>query len=94
MITEKAKFDLSTASVVEEINYWMSMERSMNLIDSQLRYPEVELTTEALRVAKKFNITTQFEHDLNFKKSLERTINCNAFMKEFPINDLLTATTM
>lgn len=49
IITEKAKFDLSTASVVDEINYWMSMERSMNLIDAQLKYPEVDLTIEALK---------------------------------------------
>jgi hypothetical protein len=45
----------------------MGMERSMNFIDGQLKYTEVELTIEALKQAKKFNITTQFEHDLNFK---------------------------
>lgn len=70
------------------------MERSMNFIDGQLKYTEVELTIEALKSAKKFNITTQFEHDLNFKVSLQKCINCNSFMKEFPINDLLTASNM
>jgi hypothetical protein len=27
------KFELSSASISDEINYWMSMERSMNFID-------------------------------------------------------------
>ena len=62
-IITKTKFDLATASVEDEIKYWMSMERSMNFVDGQLKYPEVELTMDALKAAKKFNITTQFERN-------------------------------
>ena len=80
--------------MVDEINYWMGMERSMSFIDNQLKQAEVELTIEALKVAKKFNITTQFEHDLNFKKQLAYCAGCNSIMKEFPINELLTGQNM
>lgn len=93
-IITKTKFELQNASVVDEINYWMGMERSMTFIDNQLKCMEVELTIEVLKQAKKFNITTQFEHDLNFKQSLAKCQNCNSFMKEFPINDLLTGQNM
>lgn len=42
------KFELNNASIVDEINYWMSMERSLNLIDNQLKSPEVDFTLEVL----------------------------------------------
>lgn len=51
------KFDLSNASIVDEINYWMSMERSLLIIENQLKLPEVEFTIELLTQAKKLNIT-------------------------------------
>lgn len=90
----KMKYDLTTGSVLQEINYWISFERSLNLIDEQLKLPEVKLTIDILHAKKKYSTTIAFENDLDFKKVLNTCIACNSIMREFPINDLMSAITL
>ncbi|CAD8134930.1 unnamed protein product [Paramecium octaurelia] len=87
------KLELTNASIVDEINYWMSMERSLFFIENQLKQPEVDFTIEVLTQAKKMNITAQFK-EIALKQSLQKCQSCNQFMKEFPINNLLIATNL
>ena len=84
-------FELANGSIVDEINFWMSMERSTILIQKQIEYPETQITLEILKQVKKFSITVPFAHDNQFSAHYIKTKNINSCLKEFPINDLLTA---
>lgn len=49
------------------------------------------MTLEILKKKLKHNVTMPFEFDLKFKYTLQVCVQCNQFMKEFPLNDLLSA---
>jgi len=53
-----------------EINYWISFERSLNLIEEQMNSPEVNITIKLLENQNKFNVTNPFKYDINFKNIL------------------------
>lgn len=90
----KMKYEITTGNTLQEINYWVSFERSLNLIDQQVKMPEVELTLEILKFKKKFAITTTFENDLNLKNIIAKSAKVSAVMKDFPINELISANTL
>ncbi len=89
----KQNFDLSNGNTLQEINFWMKYERALSIIDTQLKQPEVEMTLNILRVKRKVQVTAYF-NDLNFKKELQRAKECNKFIKELPINDILSANSL
>ena len=68
----KMKHEISNGTTLQEINYWMSYERSLNLIDQQLKLPEVDITIKILESKTKFAVTNAFKYDLNFKNILQR----------------------
>ena len=90
----KMKYEITTGNTLQEINYWVSFERSLNLIEQQVKMPEVELTLEILKFKRKFGITTTFENDLNLKNIIDKSTKVSAVMKDFPINELLSANTL
>ena len=90
----KMKYEITTGNTLQEINYWVSFERSLNLIEQQVKMPEVELTLEILKFKRKFGITTTFENDLNLKGIITKSAKVSAVMKDFPINELLSSNTL
>ena len=89
----KQNFDLQNGTTLQEINYWMKYERALNIIDQQLKQPEVEMTLDILKLKRKVQITASF-NDLNFNSVLQKAKECNKFIKELPINDILSANSM
>lgn len=90
----KQKLDMTQATVLQEKMYWNSLLRSLNMVDQQLKKPEVDVTLKILSLKKKVGITTAFYCDLNFKRKLEECTVCNNFTSEIPISDLLFANNM
>lgn len=84
-------YEVSSGTTLQEINYWLSYERSLNLVDQQINQSETIMTLEILKKKLKHNVTMPFEFDLKFKHTLSMCVQCNQFMKEFPLNDLLSA---
>jgi dynein heavy chain 1 len=68
------------------------MERALSLIDEQLKSDEIVLTLEILKTAKRFHVTVSFLADTGLKAATEKVNRYNLLMKEFPINELLSAT--
>lgn len=91
VINISQKFDLSDGTALQEINYWQSYERSLNMIEQQIKVPEVDATIMLLEAKNKYQITTAWKYDLNFEAALQKCLNCNAFTKDFPLNDLLSS---
>lgn len=88
------KLDRSVASgtASQEINFWLSMEKAQESIEQQLRSDPIVLTLDILKHAKRFHATVSFLADTGLKDCAEKVHNYNLLMKDFPINELLSAT--
>ena len=67
------KFDLSTGTTIQEINYWMSYERALLSIKSQKEQPEVLLTLATLKANQKIPTWRFYTEQSNIKNKLQ---NC------------------
>ncbi|CAE6452047.1 unnamed protein product [Rhizoctonia solani] len=84
--------DVSSGTASQEINFWLSLERALEGIETQLRSDEVQLVMECLRNAKRFRATVSFIADTGLKEATDIVHKYNQLMKEFPLNELLSAT--
>uniref|UniRef100_A0A0G4FLJ2 Dynein heavy chain, cytoplasmic n=1 Tax=Chromera velia CCMP2878 TaxID=1169474 RepID=A0A0G4FLJ2_9ALVE len=86
--------DPTTGTAMQEIHFWLGLEKALNHVQQQLQSPEIELTLSLLKHAKRFFLTISFEADTGLKKAQEKVNNIIVLMRDFPINDLLAATSI
>lgn len=86
--------DVAGGSAAQEINFWLSMESTLERIEEQLRSDGVQLTLEVLRRAKRYGATTSFSSDTGLKDSTEKVQKYNQLMRDFPLDELLSATSL
>lgn len=84
--------DPSTGTALQEISFWLNLERALNRILEKRESSEVTLTLEILRYGKRFIATVSFDSDTGLKEALETAKDYNQLMKDFPLNDLIKAT--
>ena len=84
--------EFSTAS--QEVNFWLSMESALEGIEGQLRSDGVILTLEILKHAKRFQATVSFTADTGLKEAMEKVQKYNQLMRDFPLDELLSATSL
>ncbi|QPG94731.1 Dynein heavy chain cytoplasmic [Epichloe festucae Fl1] len=87
-----ANQEFSTAS--QEVNFWLSMESALEGIEGQLRSEGVLLTLEILKHAKRFQATVSFTADTGLKEAMEKVQKYNQLMRDFPLDELLSATSL
>ena len=90
----KLSRDVDGGSATQEINYWLNLETALKNIDKQTRNDGVQLTLDVLQHAKRYQAKVSFYADTGLKEALETVQKYNQLMKDFPIDDLLTATTL
>ncbi|EIN13215.1 dynein heavy chain protein 2 [Punctularia strigosozonata HHB-11173 SS5] len=88
----KLNRDVSSGTASQEINFWLSLERALEGIEAQLRGDEVLMVMECLRNAKRFHATVSFIADTGLKDATDQVHKYNQLMKDFPLNELLSAT--
>ncbi|KAH9836656.1 dynein heavy chain, N-terminal region 1-domain-containing protein [Rhodofomes roseus] len=88
----KLSRDVSSGTASQEINFWLSLERALEGIENQLRSEEVSIVMECLRNAKRFHATVSFMTDTGLKDATDTVHKYNQLMKDFPLNELLSAT--
>ncbi|KAF9586482.1 hypothetical protein BGW38_004001 [Lunasporangiospora selenospora] len=88
----KLSRDPATGTATQEINFWLSMERALEKIDEQLKSDQILLTLDILKHAKRFHATLSFIADTGLKEGTEKVHKYNQLMKDFPLNELLSAT--
>ncbi|OAA56942.1 dynein heavy chain [Niveomyces insectorum RCEF 264] len=93
-VITKMTQDPATATANQEINYWLSMESALERIEAQLRGDGVSLTLDILKHAKRFQATVSFVADTGLKEAMERVQKFNQLMRDFPLDELLSATTL
>lgn len=84
--------DPSSGTALQEISFWLNLERALHRIQEKREAPEVTLTLDILKHGKRFHATVSFDTDTGLKQALAMVADYNPLMKDFPINDLLSAT--
>ncbi|KAG9288876.1 hypothetical protein G9A89_001252 [Geosiphon pyriformis] len=80
----KLSRDPSSGTAIQEINFWLSMERALEGIDEQLKSDQID--------AKRYHATVSFITDTGLKEATDIVHKYNLLMKDFPLNELLSAT--
>ncbi|EMD41483.1 dynein heavy chain protein 2 [Gelatoporia subvermispora B] len=88
----KLSRDVSSGTASQEINFWLSLERALEGIETQLRSEEVDMVMGCLRNAKRFHATVSFIADTGLKDAMDTVHKYNQLMRDFPLNELLSAT--
>ena len=84
--------DPSTGTALQEISFWLNLERALNRILEKRESLEVTLTLDILRYGKRFIATVSFDSDTGLKEAIEIAKDYNLLMKDFPLNELMSAT--
>lgn len=88
----KFERDPSSGSALQEISFWLNLERALLRIQEKRESPEVRLTLDILKKGKRFHATVSFDADTQLKEALAKVNDYNPLMKDFPLDDLLSAT--
>ncbi|GAB7350693.1 hypothetical protein MBLNU459_g1254t2 [Dothideomycetes sp. NU459] len=86
--------DASTGTAMQEKNFWLSMESALDSIKRQQDSDEVQLSLEALRQAKRHATAVSFQADTGFTEAVDKVQKYNQLMRDFPLEELLSATTL
>ncbi|XP_077971534.1 cytoplasmic dynein 1 heavy chain 1-like isoform X1 [Styela clava] len=84
--------DPSSGTAMQEINFWLNLDRALMRIQDMRESPEITLTLDILKHGKRFHATVSFDTDTGLKQALAKVADYNPLMKDFPLNDLLSAT--
>lgn len=90
----RASRDPTHGTAAQEINFWLDMESALDNIDLKLRSDGVQLSIEVLKSAKRFMATFSFGADTGLKDAMDLVQKYNSLMREFPLPDLLSATSL
>lgn len=88
----KLSRDVASGTASQEVNFWLSMEKALEGIEEQLRSDPISLTLDVLKHAKRFHATVSFIADTGLKEATDVVHKYNLLMKDFPLNELLSAT--
>ncbi|KAJ3135949.1 hypothetical protein HK100_002228 [Physocladia obscura] len=83
--------DALSGSARQEINFWINMDNALAQIEEQLKGDQVTLTLDVLKHAKRFHATVSFRADTGLNEALDKVSKYNTLMKDFPLNELLSA---
>ncbi|KAJ8515286.1 hypothetical protein ONZ45_g7260 [Pleurotus djamor] len=84
--------DVSSGTASQEINFWLSLERALEGIENQLRSDEIQLVMDCLRNARRYHATVSLIADTGLKDATDLVHKYNQLMKDFPLDELLSAT--
>lgn len=84
--------DPSSGTALQEISFWLNLDRALSRVQEKRDSPEVALTLDILKKGKRFHATVSFDADTRLKEAIAKVNDFNPLMKDFPLNDLLSAT--
>ncbi|VEL20256.1 unnamed protein product [Protopolystoma xenopodis] len=83
--------DPASGTALQEITFWLNLERGLLRIQEKRESLEVTLTLDILKHAKRFHALVSFDTDTGLQRALGIVNDYNPLMKDFPLNDLLSA---
>ncbi|CAB4015784.1 cytoplasmic dynein 1 heavy chain 1 [Paramuricea clavata] len=88
----KLNRDPASGNALQEISFWLNLERALLRIQEKRESFEVALTLDILKCGKRFHATVSFDSDTGLKQALTTVNDYSPLMKDFPLDDLLSAT--
>ncbi|AOA62171.1 Dynein heavy chain [Komagataella phaffii] len=76
----------------DEVRFWITLEHVLILLKTQLESPEVTVSLEVLKKAKRFSATVSFIPDTGISQALSIASQYTPFLKEIPMQSFITAT--
>lgn len=73
--------DPSSGTSLQEISFWLNLERALHRIQEKRGSIEVALTLDILKHGKRFHATVSFDTDTGLKQSLATVNDYNPLMK-------------
>uniref|UniRef100_A0A915BJF8 Dynein heavy chain, cytoplasmic n=6 Tax=Parascaris univalens TaxID=6257 RepID=A0A915BJF8_PARUN len=86
--------DAGSGTSLQEMTFWLNLERALHKITQKRESDEVTLTLEALKCGKRFHATVSFDTDTGLKQAMAMVNDYNVLMKDLPLNELMAATDM
>lgn len=86
--------DVSSGSTIQEVNFWLAMERAINAIYDSKESVPIEFTFNILRQNKRFLATTGFMQDVGLSeegREKDKVHRYSSFLKDLPIKRLLSS---
>ncbi|KAL3112905.1 hypothetical protein niasHT_015611 [Heterodera trifolii] len=83
--------DPTSGTALQEVTFWVNLERALLQIQEICESDEFIVTMEALKLGKRFHATVAFESNTGLKEMLVTAQDYNQMMKDVQINDLLCA---
>lgn len=77
---------------MQEVAFWLNLENALKKINQQCEGDGVRLTLDILNHAKRFHATASFSANAGLKERIQTASNYNQFMRDLPLNDLISAT--
>jgi dynein heavy chain 1 len=79
-------------SSMQEVAFWINLENALKKINQQCESDGVRLTLDVLNHAKRFHATLSFSSNAGLKERIQTANDYNQFMRDLPLNDLISAT--
>lgn len=79
---------------MQEVAFWLNLENALKKINQQCESDGVRLTMDILNHAKRFHATASFASNAGLKERIQTASNYNSFMRDLPLNDLISATSI
>ncbi|ETN45168.1 uncharacterized protein HMPREF1541_10045 [Cyphellophora europaea CBS 101466] len=86
--------DSECGSAAQEINFWLSLESALSRVEKSLQSPGVVLTLDILNNGKRFQAGISLKDDTNLATAQATVHNYNVLMRDFPLDELSSATTL
>lgn len=86
--------DVASGSTIQEINFWLAMERAVDAIYDSKESVPIEFTFNILRQNKRFLATTGFMQDVGLSeegRDKDRVHRYASFLRDLPIKRLLAS---
>lgn len=74
----------NTAADLEEVSFWLQLEIALQQIPQELARPEVELTLNVLKAAKRFLATIALDNNTGLEGALSQTQDICHFLRNYP----------
>ena len=90
-ITAFPSVDSSSSADLEEVSFWLQLEEALQGIPDELRRPEVEITLNLLKAAKRFLATIALDNNTGLEQALSHTQDIAHYVRQYPATQLEAA---
>lgn len=80
--------DPASGTALQEISFWLNLERALLRIQEKRESPEIALTLDILKHGKRFHATVSFDSDTGVSELWNGTGCINVTFKQLPLQNI------